>query len=137
MISIPAVLVAALASFIIGFLFHMPPLGNIWMRLANITPTGNEKLSDMWRQMLANYLIDVVVAFVMAGAFWLVFASPLMGPATWYRGAILAAWLWLGFIATTNSVNVIWMGQSKKLWLFEAVASLTAMLAMGAILAVW
>ena len=78
-----------------------------------------------------------VTATVLAGALWLAFSSPLMGAATWYRGAICAAWLWLGFVAMGSSPEVIWMNRSLKLWLFELSSSLVSLVAMGAILAVW
>lgn len=32
-------------------------------------------------------------------------------------------------------IDVIWMGKSKKLWMFETVSSLITFLAMGAVLA--
>ena len=135
--NILAILVAALAAFILGFLWHGPLFGKVWMRLSKITPTGKEKLSEMWPQMISNYLANVVMAVVMWGTFWLVFASPLMGAPTWYRGAIVAAWLWLGFIVSSSAPEVILMGKSFKLWLFELSSSLVSLLAMGIILAVW
>ena len=136
-INLISVFVAAIVAFVIGFLLHGPVSGKLWMKLANIHPTGNEKLSDMIPQMLWNLLVNFVTAFVMAGIFWLVFSSPVMGSETWFRGAILAVWLWLGFLVTSSSINVIWMGQSFKLWLFEAVCSLIVTASMGAILAAW
>ena len=132
-----AIFVVALANFIIGFLFHGPLFGKVWMKLANIHPTGKEKFSDMIPQLGWNFLANLVLSFVLAGAFTLIFSSPFMGPATWYRGAITAAWLWLGFIATSTSIEVIWMGRSVKLWLFECVASLVSLSVMGAIIAAW
>lgn len=131
------ILVAAAVAFVLGFLWHGPLFGKTWMRLAGVRPTGNEKFTDMIPQMLLNYLANVVTATVMAGAFWIAFSSPLMGEATWFRGAIVAGWLWLGFNATSSSMDVIWMGRSKKLWLFELSSSLVSLAAMGAVLAVW
>ncbi len=136
-INITAVLVAALACFIIGFLMHGPLFGKLWMRLADVHPTGKEKFSDMYGQMFWNYVANVVTAFVMAGIFWLVFSSPYMGEMSAYRGAICGFWLWLGFIVTSTSMEVIWMKRSFKYWLFEVVSSLLGMLAMGAIIAGW
>jgi hypothetical protein len=52
--------------FIIGFLFHGPLFGKLWMRLADVHPTGEEKLSDMWVQMLLNLLANIVTAGVIA-----------------------------------------------------------------------
>ena len=132
-----AVIVAALTAFILGFLFHGPITGKLWMKLANIHPTGNEKLSDMIPQMAWNLLVNLVTAFVMAMIFSLVFSSSLMGPETWFRGVVMGFWLWLGFLATSSSIEVIWMGRTFKLWLFEAVCSLIVTGVMGAILAGW
>jgi hypothetical protein len=136
-IDIVSVFVAAVAAFVLGFLFHGPISGKLWMRLADIHPTGNEKLSDMIPQMLWNFLSNFVTAFVMAGTFYLVFSSPFVGPATWLTGAIGGVWLWLGFLVTSSSIEVIWMGRSYKLWLFEAACSLVVMATMGAIIASW
>lgn len=132
-----AVFVSAIVAFVLGFLFHGPVSGKLWMKLANIHPTGKEKLSDMIPQMVWNFVVNFVTAFVMAMIFVLVFSSPLMGEATWFRGAIMGVWLWLGFLVTTTSIGVIWMGHSFKLWLFESVCSLIVMATMGAILASW
>lgn len=132
-----AVFIAAAAAFIIGFLFHGPLFGKLWMRLANIVPTGNEKLSDMYGQMFWNFVSNFVTAFVMALIFWVVFSSPVMGEITWLKGAIMGIWLWFGFLVTSSSIEVIWMGKSFKLWLFEACSSLVVMIAMGIIIALF
>lgn len=134
-INFVAVLVAAVVAFILGFLFHGPVGGKLWMKLANIHPTGNEKFKDMIPQMVWNLIVNIITASVMAMIFVLVFSSPLMGPATWYRGAMVGIWIWLGFLATSSSIDVIWMGKSFKLWMFEAVCSLIVTGVMGAIIA--
>ena len=136
-INLVSVFVAALTAFVLGFLFHGPVSGKLWMKLANIHPTGKEKFSDMIPQLIWNFIVNFVTAFVMAGIFWLVFSSPVMGSATWFRGAIMGIWLWLGFLVTSSSIEVIWMGINYKVWLFEAVCSLIIMASMGAILASW
>jgi hypothetical protein len=41
-VNIWGVLLAALSCFIIGFMFHGPLFGKLWMRLANIHPTDNK-----------------------------------------------------------------------------------------------
>jgi hypothetical protein len=129
------IVLAAVAVFIIGFLAHGPVAGNLWMRLADIHPTGNEKLADMIPQMLWNLAANIVTAFVLSGVIYIAFTSPIMGEQTWYKGAIIGAWMWLGFIVPSSSMNVIWMGQKCSLWLFECASSLVAFLVMGAILA--
>lgn len=135
-INILAVIVAAAANFILGFLFHGPLFGKLWMKLANIHPTGNEKLSDMVPQMLKNFLANILCAYVLA-MFIYIISSYYNNVGNVIGGMGIAFWAWLGFLVTSTSMDVIWMGKSKKLWLFEAIASLVSLLAMGAILAAW
>ncbi|MES2315790.1 MAG: DUF1761 domain-containing protein [Patescibacteria group bacterium] len=132
-----AVLVAALVNFIIGFLMHGPVMGKTWMRLANITPTGNEKFSGMIPQMVKNYIANVVFAYVLAVVYLFATTSPLMGGSGAWNGMVCAFWIWLGFVVTTTSIEVIWMKRSPKLWLFECFSSLVAILAMGAVIGAW
>ncbi len=135
-INLVSVIVAAIAAFIIGFLFHGPLFGKLWMRLANIHPTGNEKFSDMVPQMIKNLLMNIVCAYVLA-MFIYVTASYYNNVGNVIGGMGIAFWAWLGFLVTSTSMDVIWMGKSKKLWIFEIVSSLATFLAMGAILAAW
>lgn len=117
------VMLAALASFIIGFLFHGPLFGKLWMKLANIHPTGKEKFKDMIPQMVKNFVMNLLSAFILS-----VFITLLGG--TLSAGFIVTFLIWLGFIVTGSSMDVIWMGKSWKLWCFEIVSSLACLLAM-------
>ena len=136
-INLAAVSLAAIAAFVLGFLFHGPLLGKLWMRLANIHPTGNEKFADMVPQMIGNLLVNFVTAYVLAAVYVFAAASPYLGGVGVWRGVMLALWVWLGFLVTTTSIEVIWMGRNYKLWLFEAGCSLVVMAVMGAIIAGW
>ncbi|MEO5777282.1 MAG: DUF1761 domain-containing protein [Flavobacterium sp.] len=134
-INLVAVSVAALVAFILGFLFHGPVSGKLWMKLANIHPTGNEKFKDMIPQMLWNLLAQWVTAFVLAVIYLFASSSPYLYGSGILSGVVLSIWLWLGFLVTSSSIEVIWMGRNYKLWLFEAVCSLIVMITMGAIIA--
>ena len=131
-----AVLVAAIVNFVIGFLFHGPLFGKTWMRLANIHPTGNEKFSDMVPQMVQNFIANVVFAYVLAVVIFI--TSSYYNNVGNVVGAMgISFWMWLGFIVTSSSMEVIWMGRTIKHWLFEMGTSLICILVMGAIIAVW
>lgn len=136
-INLLAVVVAAVAAFIIGFLFHGPFFGKIWMKLANIHPTGKEKFADMIPQMAWNLVANLVTAYVLAVIYLFSADSPYLSGSGAWEGIVIGVWLWLGFLVTSSSISVIWMKASVKLWLFEAVASLVTMVAMGAIIAGW
>jgi hypothetical protein len=135
-ISLLSVLVAAIAAFVVGFLFHGPLFGKLWMRLANIKPTGKEKFADMLPQMGWNLLANIVTAYILAMIIYV--AGIYHGSiGTVSSGLLTSFWVWLGFVVTGSSMDVIWMGKSKKLWLFEIASSLAMYLVMGAILAAW
>jgi len=137
--NILAILVAAAAMFIVGFLLHGPFFGKTWMRLAGIRPTGREKFSDMVPQMVWNYLANVLIAWVFAAVLSFI-ASLAVGTDLVFdgpRGALVAGWIWFGFLMPVSAYNVIWMKQSKKLWLFELSSQLASFLVMGAILGAW
>jgi energy-converting hydrogenase Eha subunit B len=136
-IHLGAVVVAAVAAFIIGFLFHGPLFGKIWMRLANIHPTGKEKFSDMIPQMIGNFLVNIVTAYALAVVYLFASSTRYVIGTPIHIGLVSGLLVWLGFLVTSSSIEVIWMGRSKSLWLFEAVSSLCVMLAMGAIIAHW
>ncbi|HTK33397.1 MAG TPA: DUF1761 domain-containing protein [Candidatus Paceibacterota bacterium] len=136
-INLFAVIVAAVVAFVLGFLFHGPISGKLWMKLANIHPTGNEKFADMVPQMLWNLLSNLVTAYVLAIVYLFASTSPFMGVTGAWGGIITGLWVWLGFLVTSSSIEVIWMGRTVKLWLFETVCSLIVMIAMGAIIGAW
>lgn len=136
-INLIAVSIAAVAAFVLGFLFHGPVAGKLWMKLANIHPTGNEKFKDMIPQMMWNLLVQFITAFVLAVIYLFASSSPYIGGKGILGGMILAVWLWFGFLVTSSSIEVIWMGRNYKLWLFETVSSLIVMVVMGGIIAGW
>lgn len=135
-INITAVLMAAITAFIIGFLFHGPLFGKLWMKLANIHPTGNEKLSDMIPQMVWNLIANIVSATILSIIY--LFASDSAYIVSGALGGVCVGLLaWFGFTVTSTSMDVIWMGRSVKLWLFEVISAAVVFAAMGAIIAIW
>lgn len=136
-INLMAVLVAAVVAFVLGFLFHGPVSGKLWMKLANIHPTGNEKFKDMIPQMIWNFISNFVTAYVLALVYTLASTSSLLSGPSISTGIMTAIWVWLGFLVTSSSIEVIWMGRTVRLWLFECICSLIVMIAMGAIIASW
>jgi len=132
-----AVISAAAAAFIIGFLLHGPVLGKLWMRLANIKMTGNEKLSDMYGKMIWNLVVNIVTALALAVIYAFAANSSFMTGSAVLNGIIIAFIVWLGFLVTSTSIEVVWMGKSFKLWLYETACSFVVMFAMGVIIAVF
>ncbi len=128
-----AIFIAALTAFILGFLFHGPILGKLWMKLADIHPTGNEKFSDMIPKLIWNFITNLGTATGLAIIALLTSGSTYLSLSATTRGAELGALAWAGFLLTSSAIEVIWMGRKPSLWIFEASISLIVMICMGMI----
>jgi hypothetical protein len=105
------------------------------MKLADVHPTGNEKFKDMIPQMLWNLLANLATAYALAMFYLFVSTSSLASGPGIMTAVICSFWLWLGFIAASSSMEVIWMKRKVSLWMFECFSSLVAIIAMGIIIA--
>lgn len=133
-VSLLAVLVAAIASMIIGSIWYSPLLfGDVWMKLAKLKfPKDKKKQQSM---MLKAYGMGLLVSLVTAYVFGHFIL--LTEATTAAEGAEIGFWVWLGFIATTQLGAVIWEQRSVKLFLIGSSNMLATALVMGIILAVW
>ena len=131
-----AIVVAALAAFVFGFLVHGPLFGKQWLALMKVTPQEMEQgkkemQSKMPYYMLAALIQQLVVSYVLAHFVYLAYAENLVD------AVILAFWIWLGFIATTLLNGYLWEGKSFALYLFNIVYHLVALGVMAVILVLW
>lgn len=129
-----AVLVAAIASMVIGSIWYSPLLfGNIWIKLSGVKiPTNKKKQQKMMLTSFGlGFLVSLVTATVLSYFIGMVGATDAAG------GAEIAFWVWLGFIATTQIGAVLWEQRSPKLFLIGASNMLVTTVLMGVILAVW
>lgn len=127
------VLVAAVAAFVIGFLWYSPVLfGNLWIQAHGYSA---EDLAAMQQTMGPTYGASFVAQVVMA------VALSILIRRTGARGAMAGAGLgfliWLGFVATTGLTGNLF--SKAPLLQFEIDAGYQAvyLLAMGAILGAW
>lgn len=132
-LNIIGVVVAAVVAFILGFLFHGPISGKLWMRLADIHPTGNEKFKDMVPQMFLNLFTNLVTAYGLSVVYVFATASTNVTPGV-LGGMACGLLVWLTFLVTSSSIEVIWMKRKVSLWVFESICSLVVMLVMGIII---
>jgi hypothetical protein len=131
-VNVWAVAVAALARFLIGFAYFMPPLfGKAWMDVMGYTP---RQMSDK-TTMIRGMGIDLAACFVIAGV--LVHAVHYAGATTALQGAAVGFLNWLAFTALTSLAGATIERRAFKLWMILAGNSLIALTVMGAILAVW
>lgn len=134
-VNILAVVVAAVASMAVGFVWYSPMVfGKMWMGMMGKSAkdtAGMKKNSNMPMIMGVGYLSTLIMAYVLA-----VFIH-IAGANTPTAGARVAFWAWLGFVATVTLGSVLWEKKPVQLYMLNAAHYLVALLVMGAVLAAW
>ena len=132
-----AVVGAAVANMVIGFLWYGPVFGKLWMTLSGMTQGELEgaKAKGMTKNYVIAFIGSLVMSYVLAHA--LVFASAYFAVSGVSAGLTAGFWNWLGFIAPVTLGVVLWEGKTWKLYLLTNAYYLVSLLAMGVILALW
>jgi len=131
-----AVLVAAVSTMVVGFLWYSPILfAKPWMLEMGYDPDDKAKVQEMQKgagpAYLGSFLASLVSAFILALFFhWLHVQSLEFG-------LLVVFHVWLGFVTTVQLTGVLFMKQSMKLFAINTGYQLASYLAMGAILTVW
>jgi len=128
-----AIIVAAVVSMAIGFLWYSPSMfGKQWRKLMGIKKKDMKKMEKKGKQSMIWAFISIIVT---AGVLSLIIKW--LGLNTWQAGANIGFWIWLGFVATSQLGIVLWEGKPLKLYLINAGHHLVSLAVMGAILAAW
>ena len=129
-----AVLAAAFASIVLGFLWYGPLFGKQWISLMKFDKKKMEEAkkkgmgAKTWVLMIAGTL---VTSYVLAH-----FVDYL--DATNVAGALQAGfWIWLGFFAPVMLGMVLWEGKPWNLYFLIVAYHLVNLLVMASILALW
>lgn len=128
-INILAVIVAAVSTMVVGFVWYaLPVFGRSWM--AAIGKTEAELGSPG-----PAYALTLVGSFVRALALALVVG---VAPAqTLLDGALVGLLVGVGFEATSYAATYIFSSRSLTLYLIDAGYHVVSLIVMGAILGVW
>ena len=128
-----AVVIAAVASTVIGTAWYSMLFGKMWMHAMGITKERMEgmKKHGMGKLYGINFVATLVMAYVLAH-FVAVWNTVDMS------GAIqLAFWTWLGFIATVMVGSILWENKPVKLYYINVSFQLVSLSAMAIILTLW
>jgi len=130
-INLVAVLVAAIASMVIGMLWYGPIFGKHWTAFMGIKKQDMAKMKKgAGKKVSLGFISTLVMSYVLAH--FIAFTQA----ATITEGAVIGFWLWLGFVATVTAGSVIWERRSKDLYFLNNAYQLVSLAVMGAILAV-
>ena len=127
-ISYLAVLVAAIAGFLVGMVWY-GILGERWMAALGkskdeLLPDGKPPIATM----ATSFVSELVMAWMLAGVIGHIDAVTVSG------GIITAFFVWLGFIATTQLVNHRYGRYPLSLTVIDAGHWLAVLVAMGIVI---
>ena len=128
-----AVLVAAALGFGLGGVWYRL-LAKPWMAAqgfsSEMVRAHHGKGAAPWPLIIAA-VANLIMAWLLAGL------TAHMGKVTFMTGIISAAFVWLGFVITTLTVNNSFGMRSPKLILIDGGHWLAVLLLMGAIIGAW
>jgi hypothetical protein len=127
-----AVLVSAVAIFILGGLWYSPMLfSKPWTRLMGIS----EEQARGARPNPVMFLLAFVCGLLIAAALAVVVRH--FPPVTPLRGALVGTFCWIGFAGATSYANVIFAKKPLPLWVIDSGYNLVSFIVAGLILGAW
>jgi uncharacterized protein DUF1761 len=131
-----AILVAAVSTMILGFLWYSPLLfAKPWMREMGYDPSDNAKTQEMQKSAGPAYAGSFVASVISAFTLALIFHA--MRLDSLHHGLMASFHIWLGFVATVQLTGALFAKQSMRLFAINTGYQLVCYLAMGVILALW
>lgn len=127
-----ALLVAAVAAFFIGFLWHGPVFGKLWIKLSGMTDQQlkEAKEQNMAPMMILAFIQQVLTAYVLAQF------SLAWGAADAMHALLVAFWAWL-LVAVVLLNGVLWEKRSTNLYLFNLAYYLVLFAVVSLIVTLW
>ena len=131
-----AVLVAALATMVLGFLWYSPVLfARPWMVLMGYDPNDKAKMAEMQKSAGPSYALSFVASILSAMVLGKIIVIATVNSPLY--GMKIGLAVWLGFVTTVQLTNALFSRQPAKLYAINTGYQLVCFLAMGAILGAW
>jgi uncharacterized protein DUF1761 len=135
-IRIVPVVVAALATMVVGFLWYSPLLfAKPWTILMGYDPNDKARMDEMRKGAGKMYGLAFVASLVSAFVLAKIIDVTTVNSALY--GMKVAFAVWLGFVTTVQLTGALFGRQPTKLYLINTGYQLVCFLVMGAILAAW
>lgn len=127
-----AVVVAAVAAFIIGAVWYSPLLfGNTYMKLRGLDPNAMAEMRPPVGEIAGEFVRNLVVAFVLA------YFVMRLGVGDWLGAVQLGLWVWVGFPAMILLGSVIHENVPWKLAAIHTGDWLVKLLLIAIMLSIW
>lgn len=125
-----AVIVAAVAYWLLGALWYGVLFNKPWMALEHVTAEQAAAMSPAWPYVV-TFLLNLLIAFVLAQL------------CTWRnansaaKGASLGILLWIGFVGPITFTTNMYEMRPLELFAINEFYSLAGLCLMGVILGAW
>jgi hypothetical protein len=124
-----AVFVAALSSFVIGYLWYAPfTFGTIWMKEVGLT---NEKIrqTNMFKTFGLTFLLSLVICFNLAA---------FLGNDAGLKWGLMAGGLaGIGWVAASLGIQYLFERKSLRLFLINGGYNAVTFIVAGGIIGAW
>jgi hypothetical protein len=131
-----AVLVSALATMVIGFVWYSPLLfANPWMILMGYDPNDKAKIAELQKSAGPSYGLALIASVLSAAVLGKLIAVTHITSALY--GVKMSLAVWLGFVTTVQLTNALFARQRARLYLINTGYQLVCYVVMGVILATW
>jgi surface polysaccharide O-acyltransferase-like enzyme len=135
-VNLGAVVVSALATMVVGFLWYSPVLfAKPWTILMGYDPNDKAKMDEMRKSAGPSYSMSLVASLL--AAFVLGKLIAVSGTSGAVDGLKIGLVVWLGFVTTVQFTNALFSRQPNKLYLINTGYQAVCYVAMGAILGYW
>ena len=127
-----AVVAAAVAAFLLGWVYYGVLFGKAWQRLNGLT---DEQIANGNSAMIFGgaFALTLIIATALA-----LLMGPLTGhEASLVQGVVLGLMLSLALVATAVGINYLFALKPLKLWLIDTGYMVLMFTLIGAILGVW
>ncbi len=124
-----AIVLAAAASFMFGWLWYGVLFSGAWLEACGKSPE-EVKGTPGATPFIISFVGLVIMACVLAGVLRHIAALGV----TMRSGAVTGAFMWLGFVITTMTVNNAFRGAKRQLTLIDGGHWLGVLILQGAIL---
>ncbi len=130
-----AVVVAAIANYIIAYIWYSLIFQKTWLKL-----TGLKEMKPNAGTIILGIIGALLISYVLDHA--LIFASGYFKTAGWpmtsFAGGLMVGFFnWIGFFAPVTLYGVLYEKRPWKLWILDNAFWLISLLVMGVILAYW
>ena len=129
-----AVLLGAIASMIVGFVYYNPSVaGKAWMKETGYKPDALKKeQKEMGKYYGLSFVLALLTAYVLTHV--MVFSMNFYNYPPVTTGVMSAFYMWLGFVLPVQATDQIFGKKNFKLLAINSGYQLLALLAMGLVI---